>query len=485
MWAFLSYCCRLLALLLLSAAVGECGKWNPATKIDVEHMCNCQTFSTRKWVMERDDWPEGTAGWLLSKDKRVCGSDLNTYAGPCLALCQGTSIRYRGSCPTTDPKAHSISEKRDFSAPSHVAMGGLDRVTPEHVNRFKKSGYVYVGRMKAVPITKTAMPKPYLDHDLIVKNGKTNVTFPAPKDDRPYKFVRLLANGDTFVMKHPLTEQEIDAKLEKAGILRGTTANAKTRRAGKGGRSIRDNKEDQQMSEKPGVFGPPLQPKCMFCCGEDDRQLVDDTRSFPSSATGYFDVGCTCQMISENAAISAAHCVTGDFGVMQFGKAVMGMDTMHHREPFGEADIEFAMVDVAWFNDASVATSGGMDFSVLKLKNYEGQQTGFYGIADPENCKSGSFNTDLGGYPADMQNYPTQYVHKGCALPGNCNELYPSTLCDAYPGNSGSAHLTSGDHVVRGILSSGNCAYNYSCNIGGRNARSVLYLRYEIGEGDD
>ncbi len=141
---------------------------------------------------------------------------------------------------------------------------------------------------------------------------------------------------------------------------------------------------------------------------EDDRKVVIRTDTFPSSAIAnilYLDDNgerrlCSGSMVSENALLTAGHCVYvrdwhQDFTVLP-GRNV-------GRKQFEECGVEKILIFASWKE-----LLPGQDLALLKLNCLVGAQTGYFSIRAFQESDIGKI-ARLQGYPGEIDARGRQY----------------------------------------------------------------------------
>ncbi len=217
--------------------------------------------------------------------------------------------------------------------------------------------------------------------------------------------------------------------------------------------------------------------------GNDNRELVQNTRQHPFSAIAFLEIffpyggvqGGTAIMIGPNAALTAAHNLyCGELGgwavYVRVTPAVTG-DASSPTNPYGYTSARELVISVPAFEDEAETDGVDCDWGVIRLNSNIGNNSGFLGfqyIAPSLEATS----VMISGYPVDLNSLGdtcNQYMHSGRIvsdissqiIAGN-NRSYENRLftykIDASGGQSGAPILyySNGAYQIIGIHSSGS-----------------------------
>ncbi|RVI86183.1 trypsin-like peptidase domain-containing protein [Sinorhizobium meliloti] len=172
--------------------------------------------------------------------------------------------------------------------------------------------------------------------------------------------------------------------------------------------------------------------------GEDTRAAVLDTAVFPNRAIvqimfttdGGTKALCSGSMIGPNVVLTVAHCIaSGSSGrVYRDFRVIPGRN--RDKAPFGRCGAIRALVTDEW----SKTGAAEYDLGALILDCSAGDQTGWLGIASPENVVTGA-RTALTGYAADRAPTGQQWTSEDQVRAIEDNVIYYQN--DSYGGTAG------------------------------------------------
>ncbi|CEM11343.1 unnamed protein product [Vitrella brassicaformis CCMP3155] len=408
------------------------------------------------------------------------------------------------------------------------------------VNRYRDDGFVFIGRMEVIKHGKSRqkdapsdidsssgseeedllrpMPLPWANETLIaMKRERDEIK---AKQKKPVRFRWVRANpwtGDTYVSREALDMDQLDVYLETHGLDTETEEEDLDDIddvddtndiddididvvAGDGGLEEEDMAETEEenglvekqpsaqrvcvrdkksalMPDMTGGAGGDVESDeqgekaqhCRFCCDKESRKKVSkwQLRKKPFKYTAFVgNVGCTAQLISDKVALTAGHCCKSYVGWQDARYCQPGRDKFYGSKGYGKARVISLAVNNDYFRDPSI---GKNDFCALELRprckkcQAVGKHLGHFNL--PKKCSQGC------GKGASAK-------PEKCSLKKGCKNLYPATKCDAYPGQSGSCHVAG--NIVRGILSAGDCEYNYSVHIAGSICKQIKKMANEL-----
>jgi glutamyl endopeptidase len=173
-----------------------------------------------------------------------------------------------------------------------------------------------------------------------------------------------------------------------------------------------------------GTTAPTVGTQAIF--GPDDRVPVDETTTYPASATVLltFPGGrCTGFMISERTVATAGHCVhTGGSNGQWRTNIVAYPGHNGTTAPFGGCMATRLFAPQGW--TGSVYAPGGgdpaYDYGAVQLNCAIGNRTGWYGLGYPAGQVTGSCTTTH-GYPVDR---PGQWASTAVVRAEDANFIY-------------------------------------------------------------
>ncbi|MEM6313022.1 MAG: trypsin-like serine protease, partial [Planctomycetota bacterium] len=128
----------------------------------------------------------------------------------------------------------------------------------------------------------------------------------------------------------------------------------------------------------------------------DDRVRVTDTTSFPFSAVGRTDRGCSGAMISPFHFLTAGHCVTSGSSIRDFSQLGVSLGQNGSARPFGTAE----PVTVRVYDDWRFFADWEDDWAVITLDRSVGDFAGYFGYRRYAQTNA------LDGRPATILQYP-------------------------------------------------------------------------------
>lgn len=222
--------------------------------------------------------------------------------------------------------------------------------------------------------------------------------------------------------------------------------------------------------------------------GSDDRIIVDSTRSFPMSATGYitnsFSKRGTAWLFAPQYIATAAHCLVDNGEITT--SATFSPGRAGDSLPWGQSAVEIDTIMVPQSYLLSESLEG--DYAIARLSSPLGDSCGYFGIQNiiPD---MGSY-LEIYGYPShipgqDEENDPQtriQCIGWGNIVGYNTNDRLVYYDCDTLGGMSGGpmAYYTNGNFVSIGIHTQGISANGSRYNSGVRLYSNVYNLMYNI-----
>jgi V8-like Glu-specific endopeptidase len=164
--------------------------------------------------------------------------------------------------------------------------------------------------------------------------------------------------------------------------------------------------------------------------GEDDREVVDAT-SYPYSAIGRLDSGCTGALISPTLVLTAAHCV------IQSSTGRLRPDLGSFRPAYGPGNRNLkAWISEFWIGSHHPEDQRWLDFAILKLA---APLPAFGSMLVSSLPLEGAFPAPvrLAGYSADEQGGEVLSVHRTCTVREKDDKGRLLHDCDATAGISG------------------------------------------------
>lgn len=258
-----------------------------------------------------------------------------------------------------------------------------------------------------------------------------------------------------------LSESEMDAELQRMTTV-VYDCNSRTETVGDWRNEIRvsvghsnshTNDSMLRSSEKKSESEPKERP-ARFIFGEDNREFVTNSSSFPQCAIARVTTGCTAFFIGPYHALTAAHCVN-NFRYGWRGRIRMWRERNCHDRGFHSTCSRVFAVMGHTHNKLYE-----YDYALVELDRSGDPAPCWFGIGyiNPWDSPS-SMNLEVLGYPADKRRYTGQpecsYEAMWLARCDVSYGLHQNLLqwCDALSGNSGSPVFseTNQNKVVYGI----------------------------------
>lgn len=210
--------------------------------------------------------------------------------------------------------------------------------------------------------------------------------------------------------------------------------------------------------------------------GDDDRQQVTNTTSFPNSAVTYIEAFnddediaylCTAAFVGPNVLLTAAHCLwIPELGGFPDGLAVVpGLNGEH--APFG---IDFASqiwVPDAWINaNGNINQGYAADYGLVVLESDDlSNATGEFtvNVMESSALQAADFQPSTAGYPGDKPR-GTQWFGSANSFVEVEQDLLVHDI-DAFQGQSGSPVWRASDLAVVGVLSFETFNHNFARRI--------------------
>lgn len=184
--------------------------------------------------------------------------------------------------------------------------------------------------------------------------------------------------------------------------------------------------------------------------GEDDRQIVQDTTVFPYSTVCYLQVnysdGRTVRgsavMVSDNVALTAAHCVIHPGQSIDSITITPGKN--NNTNPFGSTTVNTRITPSQYTTDPF-----NYDWAVLILDDNIGNQSGWASIKYVADFVDLTYlYVHIPGYPAQFNNF---YQYSSQAMTRSCGTYIIEHVVDTTGGNSGSPMFERKNFNVVGI----------------------------------
>jgi V8-like Glu-specific endopeptidase len=156
--------------------------------------------------------------------------------------------------------------------------------------------------------------------------------------------------------------------------------------------------EQKNQSEIKNIFG------------QDAREELS-VHSYPGSAIGRLDVGCSSVMVGKTLAVTAAHCVVDQVT----GK--MLAQTKFIEVGYSEtSSVAKAWIVGAWVGALKPEEDRKNDWAVLLLADDVGSRSGWFGVGEVDTTSSLPFTVSTAGYGTDKNKGRTLMVSKDCYI---------------------------------------------------------------------
>lgn len=153
---------------------------------------------------------------------------------------------------------------------------------------------------------------------------------------------------------------------------------------------------------------PASEAKNIF--GTDSRQELKTT-TFPGSAVGRLDIGCTGSMIGKKLAITAAHCVV-DVATGKLRTEV----TSFKSGLKGASNVAESWIAAAWVGSLKPEAERKNDWAILLLNDDIGSRTGWFGLKPIDTSSQLPFTLNTAGYASDKDQGETPLVARNCYI---------------------------------------------------------------------
>eukprot|EP01026_Neomeris_dumetosa_P019688 TRINITY_DN1796_c0_g1_i5.p1 TRINITY_DN1796_c0_g1~~TRINITY_DN1796_c0_g1_i5.p1 ORF type:complete len:457 (-),score=62.75 TRINITY_DN1796_c0_g1_i5:548-1762(-) len=164
--------------------------------------------------------------------------------------------------------------------------------------------------------------------------------------------------------------------------------------------------------------------------GMDNRVQIEETSTYPFSAIGRLESGCTGFLVGPRHVLTSAHCLYSLGEWLETQKFTPGQNNV--TRPFKEVDWYAIQVASEWYANQSAVE---YDYGMVFLTEDVGNLTGFWEFGSA--CNRSNLPLNLIGYPTDLNPQGAQYLASCGNVEYNCTKRTFLHSCDTFAGMSG------------------------------------------------